>query len=120
MRSYFTVNAISQIPDQVPHIHYLCRYDTVGVHLIRRGDNSDATGYNKLHYDGYDGSDDPRIMSWMEDLQSASNNIESRLISLERSQKQTTESTEMIRYTYLGVCTNHTISNWPIDWMQCL
>lgn len=74
------------------------RYDTVGTHLLRRrGSDTDASGYNRLQYDGYDGSDggDPRIMSWMEDLQCATNTIEDRLISLERSRKQTAESNEM-------------------------
>ena len=72
-----------------------CRYDTVGVHLLRRdGSSTDATGYNKLQYDGYDGGD-PRIVSWMEDLQSATNSLESRLVSLEHFHKQMIQSTEM-------------------------
>ena len=76
-------------------IVYICRYDTVGVHLLRRdGSATDTSGYNKLQYEGYDG-DDPRIVSWMEDLQSATNSLESRMISLERFHKQTAQSTEL-------------------------
>lgn len=71
--------------------------------LRRGGADGDLTGYNKLHYDGYDGSEggDPRILPWMEDLQSATNNIESRLLSLERTHNnvimKTAESSEMTK-----------------------
>ena len=74
---------------------YTCRYDTVGIHLLRRdGSATDASGYNKLQYEGYDGGD-PRIVSWVEDLQSTTNSLESRMISLEHSHKQTAQSTEL-------------------------
>ena len=73
-----------------------CSYDTVGAHLLRRGDSN---SYSKLQQDRCDGSDggDPRILSWMEDLQSTINTIESRLMSLERSQRQKAELADMRR-----------------------
>ena len=62
--------------------------------MKRDGSAIDASGYNKLQYEGYD-SGDPRIVSWMEDLQSATNSLESRLMSLERFHKQKAHSTEI-------------------------
>ena len=49
---------------------------------------------DKLHFDPSDGGD-PRDMSWMEDLQLATNKLESRITSLEYFQKNTVESTEI-------------------------
>ena len=62
--------------------------------MKRGGSATDVSGYNKLQYEGYDGGD-PRIVSWMEDLQSATNSLENRLITLERFHKQTAQSTEI-------------------------
>lgn len=68
--------------------------------LRRGGAGRDPSGYNKLQNDSYDASDDggsPRILSWVEDLQSATNNIESRLKSLEHVHMKSIESTEMTK-----------------------
>jgi hypothetical protein len=69
-----------------------CRYDTVGIHLLKRANT--AADYNKLQYEGYDGGD-PRIVSWMEDIQSATNSLENRVVSLECFHKKEAQSTEI-------------------------
>lgn len=74
----------------------LNRYDTVGTHLLS-GDclAADASDHDIIQYEGVDTTSDPRIIPWLEELQSATTSIESRLASLESCYKQTKESMEI-------------------------
>lgn len=77
------------------NVHYFFSYDTIGAHLLRKEvAGGDTSEHNKLHSDTSD-SGDPRVMSWMEDLQLATNKLETRIASLEQLQKNTVELTEM-------------------------
>ena len=78
-------------------------YDTIGAHLMRkRGVDNETSSFTTVQYDTSE-SGDPRIVSWMEDLQTTTNTLESRLTSLEHSHKNAKDSNELARCVDLKV-----------------
>ncbi len=67
------------------------RYDTVGLHLLN--ENTQRGGRYGQH-DSYDdmfaSGGDPRLVSWMEDLQAATTGIEDRILSMETNMHKST------------------------------
>ncbi len=65
----------------------LCRYDTVGLHLLNQtksvggGGRRDNNRYDDMFQDG----GDPRVTSWLEDLETSNRGLGERLSALETS-----------------------------------